>query len=677
MNAANLHSENYVDTENGFNGWRLELQVNRAIPTPAFHDGKLYVAGGFGSYDFYRIDAKSGVVDWHHRCPDDGPTSPVVASGRVFYNTESCTLESLDLDGTPLWRRWLGDPLLAQPAAAGDAVFAVYPKSGTHHLGAFRAKDGEPLWNQEVGGDVISAPVVTNGHVYLATFDGVVRCVDAGSGVLRWSKDMQATSAPWVHENQVYVSHREEGVHREGGTSPIQERTSRIDPRGRADKAYDAKGAPYLDPEHGKARKSTVGGAADSSVGFGAAPGAAKLEQAANLIGEDKVSRAWRFQGSRPVVAYGLVFDTTGDRLEARDVNTGAVKWHWSDGKAIEGERKLTPPVVAGGNVWAGTWDGRLLSWDAATGRLRWQARLPAPCHWQPIVADGWVYVGLEDGSLVGLNAHESRDASWTAWGGGSGHNGADSGRRLVHRRSGMFELPIHEIHGHIVADVDGRTFLVDTGSPLSFGFDGSGAAIDALKMLSPRFRAQPLPGQIMRTISSAIHKHVSQEIVGVMGMDVLSQFDSSFSLHRGTMTLSQFQRLRVGDFALPLELFNGIPLAGPVVIAGRAVRALWDSGAPTSYLAEPSLLDGAEYMCDRNDFHPLSGTETFRVSVYAVPVELASQGGLVHLPMALLPESVDSGGQHILGSELLNHFEVSLCLRDGVMGFTRHDTLA
>ena len=677
MNAGIIHAEDYVDPENGFSGWRLKLQNNRAIPTPVFHDGKLYVAGGFGSYDVYRVDAKSGVIDWQHRCPDDGPTAPVVALDRVFYNTESCTLEALDLDGAPLWRHWLGDPLLAQPAASGDSVFVVYPKNGTHHLGAFAAKDGTPLWKHEVGGDVISAPVVASGQVYLSTFDGVVTCVDAGTGGLRWAKAMQATSAPWIHGDQVYVSHREEGGHHEGSTTSFQERTSRIDPGGRVDKAYEAKGAPYLGREHGRARKSTLGGAADSSVGFGLAPGAAKLEQAARLIGEDKVSRAWRFQGSRPVVADGLVFDTTGDCLEVRDLDTGEMKWHWSDGLGVEGERKLTPPVVSRGNVWVGTWDGRLLSWDAATGRLRWQARLPAPCHWQPIVANGWVYAGLEDGSLVALNTHESPDASWPAWGGGSGHNGADSGERPAPRRSGMFELPLRKINDHIVADVNGRPFLVDTGSPLSFGFDAEGDAIPALRTLNSRFSAQPLPGEIVGAIHSAIHMHVSDDIVGVLGMDVLARFDSRFSLARGILTLSRSRPLHGGDFALPLELFSRIPLVGPVVIAGRAVRALWDSGAPTGYLTEPSLLDGSQYIADRDDFHPLSSPAAFRVSVHSVPVELASQGGLAHLRMALLPECIDSGGQHILGCELLDHFDLSLCLRDGVVRFTRHDDQA
>jgi hypothetical protein len=47
-----------------------------------------------------------------------------------------------------------------------------------------------------------------------------------------------------------------------------------------------------------------------------------------------------------------------------------------------------------------------------------------APCHWQPVVSQGWVFAGLEDGSLVGLATGDPADTDWPMWGGGCGHNG-------------------------------------------------------------------------------------------------------------------------------------------------------------------------------------------------------------------------------------------------------------
>ena len=112
----------------------------------------------------------------------------------------------------------------------------------------------------------------------------------------------------------------------------------------------------------------------------------------------------------------GILYDTTGDRLEASDCRTGEVLWSWQDAKSMAGERRLTPPAVANGRVWAGTWDGRVMSWDAWTGAVRWAVKVGAPCHWQPVASEGWIFAGLEDGSLIGFNTGDPLDTGWPMW---------------------------------------------------------------------------------------------------------------------------------------------------------------------------------------------------------------------------------------------------------------------
>src|SRR5262249_20577405 len=143
-----------------------------------------------------------------------------------------------------------------------------------------------------------------------------------------------------------------------------RERISRHDSgSGHYKSSSAAKSAAYLSRSSGAARKQLYH-QMDSSVGFGNSPASAKLHMAEKLLGEAHVSRAWRFQGSRPVVVNGILYNTTGDHLEASDARSGEVLWSWQDAVQTEGERRLTPPAVANGRVWAGTWDGRVISWD-------------------------------------------------------------------------------------------------------------------------------------------------------------------------------------------------------------------------------------------------------------------------------------------------------------------------
>ncbi len=167
------------------------------MPTPAISGSRVFVGGGFGSYEFYAFEAATGAVAWHLRTQDDGPTAAVLADGVAVFNTESCTLEAVEMsNGRVLWERWLGDPLLAQPAVMEDRVFMAYPKDGEHRLGCFGLRDGRPLWATRLDHDVITAPVVAEGKVYLSTFDGTVWCLDPKTGRVDWSQALQATSAP-------------------------------------------------------------------------------------------------------------------------------------------------------------------------------------------------------------------------------------------------------------------------------------------------------------------------------------------------------------------------------------------------------------------------------------------------------------------------------------------------
>jgi outer membrane protein assembly factor BamB len=450
MSIASLHSNRsraaaspvaFQDDATGFAGWRIQLERGRAVPTPALSRDRLFVGGGFGSYDFYAFDARTGAVAWHQVTSDDGPTAAVLSDGFAVFNTESCTLEVVEaISGKVVWQKWLGDPLLAQPAVMHERIFMVYPKQGQHCLGAFTLREGQALWETRLDHDVITAPVVAEGKVYLSTFDGMVWCIDPDTGRVDWNQQLQATSAPWVYQGDVFVAHREDaprGARQAGDPSrtrsseaiaadPImpRERVSRYDSgSGLRKSSSSIKNAAYLSAAYGRAQRQAYH-AMDSSVGFGSAPSSAKLHAAEELVGEHLVSRAWRFQGSRPVVVNGILYDTTGDRLEASDARTGETLWSWHDASEVPGERRLTPPAVANGRVWAGTWDGRIVSWDALTGDVRWAAKVGAPCHWQPAVSDGWVYAGLEDGTLIGFATGDPLDTNWPMWGGGSGHNG-------------------------------------------------------------------------------------------------------------------------------------------------------------------------------------------------------------------------------------------------------------
>jgi Ca-activated chloride channel family protein len=407
----------------GFRGWRQRLPERRPAVTPCLDGGRVFVGGGFGSHAFYAFDSRTGARLWERRTRDDGPTAAVCADGHVVFNTESCTVSVLRAEtGEPVWEKWLGDPLLAQPAVANGRVSMAYPdRNGEHRLAAFELAHGRELWSVWLPSDVISAPVIAGDAVYCATLDGAVHCLDLDTGRGRWMRELRATSAPWVWRGEVFVSQRAEG--KGASDEPLESvHAFGLDCQ-RVREVLAPKRSEYLRSRRATGRHAQDH-AFDAGVGFAAAPAAAKLDQTERLLGTTTVWRTWSFQGSRPCVWDGRVYSITGDELSAADVASGRELWRWRAPERKDGERALTPAAVANGRVHAGSRDGRLRSWDARSGALRWAVPVGAAVAWQPVVSGGWVYAGLANGELVGIATGDALDDGWPMWGGGPGHNG-------------------------------------------------------------------------------------------------------------------------------------------------------------------------------------------------------------------------------------------------------------
>lgn len=236
-------------------GWIIEIPGNRPIATPTYYEGKLYVGGGYGSYEFYCFDALTGKLVWQIRTGDDGPTGAVAEQGLVAFNTESCTVMVVEAaTGKMVWQEWLGDPLMSQPAISDGKLYIAYPstgrptqnvqtsgkassansgrgsnlsqsiftqnaisygkppstggktvqaapgmsqaKGGGHVLLCADLRTGRHIWTQDITGDVQSAPVVDGKKVLFNCFDGTSFCLNADNGKVEWKKFDGATSAP-------------------------------------------------------------------------------------------------------------------------------------------------------------------------------------------------------------------------------------------------------------------------------------------------------------------------------------------------------------------------------------------------------------------------------------------------------------------------------------------------
>ncbi|MBX3275001.1 MAG: PQQ-binding-like beta-propeller repeat protein [Sandaracinaceae bacterium] len=394
-------------------GWLARVPGSQALLTPAYADGKVYLGGGFGSSQFYAYNARSGDPLWAASAPDGGPTAAIVEDDRVMFNTESCTLFAIHADtGEHLWRRWLGDPLMGQPASGSGMVFSghVIDRRSPGGLGAgttgwgvgggrrygftaMRANDGRPRWTRAISADVMNGPILDGASVFFTTMDGDVYHLEQRSGRQRWRRNLGATSAPWLHGGEVHVTVRA----RAGDGDPAEgarERTVVLShARGETLREHDPVEAPFL-----RERADTGG-----------------------------VRAGWAYEGSRPTVVDGRSYQTIGNEVHCRDVRTGALLWrrqYTQDSSA----RAASPPAVAGGQLVFGTRQGQLFALDVDTGLTAWTYEVGEPIAAQPSIAHGWVYAATTQSGLVALEVADPAFDGWHMWGGSAGHNGPTLG---------------------------------------------------------------------------------------------------------------------------------------------------------------------------------------------------------------------------------------------------------
>lgn len=417
-----------IKTKDGKKGWKISLPEKRPLATPAVWNDIVFVGAGFGSYEFYALDAKTGKVVWRFHTGDDGPTAAVVKDGYVAFNTESCILYVLKArTGEEVWHRWLGDPLMSMPAIEHGKVYMAYPgNDGKHYLACIGLKDGKNCWKAQIEGDLITAPVVDGKSVYITCLDGTVYRFDAMTGAMLWSEKKKGTSAPTVYKDQVFLSMRQEGDSTKDGRIQY-EGIGRLENRSgkHIDKDLWVKQkADYLKVDK-TSRLAAREKSLDASVGFSTAPGTAKMYQAEENLGQSSVVGVWSYQGSRPAVVGDRSYQAMGENLMCMDIKSGKKIWEQSlkpKDKQVGG-RATTPPSIANSKLFLGTTDGEILC-VSEDGKSLWSYKQTESIRFQPAISKGRVFFTTDNGSIYMIETGDPSDDGWCMWGGNSAHNG-------------------------------------------------------------------------------------------------------------------------------------------------------------------------------------------------------------------------------------------------------------
>jgi parallel beta-helix repeat protein len=310
--------------------------------------------------------------------------SPVSADWVMFRGdlSRSGIIEAEWTPGQVTWNFSIGDKVRSSPAVS-DGV--VYVSSYDNCVYAVDGVTGAKLWSFKTGNDVYCSPVVADGVVYFASQDEKVYALNSSTGTQIWSRRFvngYHTSTAAVVDGVVYLGGGDGYVYALNASDGSTFWSFRTNCNMFSCPAVSG-GVVYV-------------GSMDANTG--------------NMYALDAATgvKLWNFStgymhqvSSSPAVVNGVVYFGSNDRqINALNAATGEKIWNYTTGAFTE-----SSPAVVNGVVYIGANNNNLYALDANTGAKIWSFSAYNCIMSSPAVLDGVVYVGSNDNNVYAINA--------------------------------------------------------------------------------------------------------------------------------------------------------------------------------------------------------------------------------------------------------------------------------
>jgi len=334
--------------------------------------------------------------------------SPVVGSNQLYIEDTEGVIHAFNKKtGEVVWKRAedeMSDDL--RPSAFGGGVSyddgVVYATNGAGEVKAKNALTGELLWKVKPAGPLRGSPTIAFGQVYVMTQDNQIIALDAKSGDQLWNKSgstaqsgVFGVAAPSAGQGTIvagYSSGELSAYRYENGRELWADALARTNISTQVSSLTDIDADPIIDSGRVYA------------LGQGGRMAAYEL-----VTGQ----RIWELNLagiSTPAIAGEWIFTLTDDaRLLAIARSTGRVRWITQLQQFRNEEKKKDPifwtgPVLAGNQLWVASSRGELWRVSVGEGSAQLHAELDEPVSLAPIVADGFLYVLDDSGTIHAWN---------------------------------------------------------------------------------------------------------------------------------------------------------------------------------------------------------------------------------------------------------------------------------
>ena len=331
-------------------------------------------------------------------------SAPVVGSGKLFAEGTDGVIVAFDkATGAKLWTRGEDDMTKDQaPSAFGGGVSyeagKIYATNGVGDVKAVNAETGEVIWKVKPAGPMRGSPTIAFGQLFVMTQDNQILSLNINDGSLVWDESGSNTqsgvfgvAAPAAGQGTIvagYSSGELSAYRYENGRTLWSDALARTNISTTVGTITDIDADPIVDSGRVYA------------LGQGGRMAAYEL-----VTGQ----RIWELNLagiSTPAIAGEWIFTLTDDaRLLAIARSSGRVRWitqlqGFKDVEDKKGPIFWTGPVLAGGHLWVASSRGEIWKISAGEGSASMFADVGQPVSLPPLVADGFLYVMDDSGTI-------------------------------------------------------------------------------------------------------------------------------------------------------------------------------------------------------------------------------------------------------------------------------------
>ncbi|HAV78243.1 MAG TPA: protein kinase [Anaerolineae bacterium] len=298
----------------------------------------------------------------------------------ILVRAGSLPATPVNTDGIkPLWKFKCEDEIRGTPTISQGAL---YIGSYDNNLYSLDASDGKFQWKYPTDGGIVSCPTVVDGNIYVGSEDKILHVVSARSGKVVWTYYTEGPirSSPRIADGHVFIGSDDKYLH------AVNMNTGRM--VWRFETADAIRSTPFV---------------MNDMIYFGGETGD---YYAINFRAEIK----WRFRAKRAITSstvgtgQAVYFTSMDGTLYALDPRNGWVLWRYRLGKS-----SISTPCIVDDLIITGAADGFIYAVEAKSSKEAWRFRTEHQVNGSPVIYKDSLYCGSVDGNLYCLEYRTGR----------------------------------------------------------------------------------------------------------------------------------------------------------------------------------------------------------------------------------------------------------------------------